>query len=127
MKASFRFNLAVAACALTTISAFAVDASSKTVKLDGWISESQCKADHAGKGADPACVAKCIKEGAKPVFVDAKNEVWGIDNPDSIKDHYGHHVLLTVTEDTSKKQVHVTKVSMLAQNAGTDKPNAEHK
>ncbi len=127
MRGIFKFNLVAAACALTTLAAFAVDASSRPVKLDGWISESQCKADHAGKGADPACVAKCIKEGGKPVFVDANNQVWAIDNPDAIKDHYGHHVLVTAIEDKTGKQVHITKVSMLAQNAGSGKPALEHK
>ena len=114
------------ACALT---AFAVDAP-KSVKMDGWISETGCGAAHASvKGANPACVAKCIKEGAKPVFVDdAKQNVYSIDNPDSIKDHYGHHVQFTGTEDASTKTIHIAKVTMLAsQGAGTDKMMSDPK
>lgn len=128
MRSIIKLNL-LAACALTTLSAFAVDATPKTVKVDGWISETGCGAAHAGKGANPSCVAKCIKEGAKPVFVDdAKGTIWTIDNPDSIKDHYGHHIEITGTEDASTKQVHIAKVTMLAdQGPGTDKMDMEHK
>ena len=52
--------------------------------------------------------------GEKAVFVDsAKKEVWAIDNPESVKEAWGKHVALTVTEDASAKSVHVTSVSVL--------------
>jgi hypothetical protein len=130
MKSTSKFAAAIAACALTTFTAFAVDAGPKPVKLDGWISETACGAEHASsKGANPGCVAKCIKEGAKPVFVDdAKKNVYTIDNPDAIKSHYGHHIEFTGTEDASTKTVHIAKVTMLAdQGAGSDKMMSEHK
>jgi hypothetical protein len=129
MKPTSKLAVAVAACALTAITAFAVD-TPKPVKMDGWISESGCGAEHASvKGANRSCVAKCIKEGAKPIFVDdAKQNIYSIDNPDSIKDHYGHHIQFTGTEDATKKSVHITKVTMLAdQGAGTDKMDMDHK
>jgi hypothetical protein len=129
MKALSRFQI-VAAFALTTLTAFALDAAPKTVKLAGWVSDSQCGADHASKGPNPSCVSKCIKEGAKPVFVDdAKNSVWTIDNPDAVKGHYGHHIQVTGTEDVAKKEVHITGVTMLA-DQGAAKPGGmdmEHK
>jgi hypothetical protein len=121
MKPVFKFNLA-AAC-LLAYAAFAAGSTDKSVKVDGWISESGCGAEHASsKGANATCVAKCIKEGAKPIFVDdAKQQVWSIDNPDSIKEHYGHHIQMTGTADAQKKEVHITKVTMLAdQGAKTD-------
>lgn len=120
----------VAALSLTTFAAFALDAAPKTVKIAGWISDSQCGVDHASKGPNPSCVAKCIKEGAKPIFVDdAKSIVWTIDNPDAIKGHYGHHIEMSGTEDAAKKQVHITGVTMLADQgaAKSDKMNMEHK
>jgi len=128
MKPIYKVQIA-AVFALTSLAAFAADATPKTVKVDGWVSETACGAAHAGKGANPGCVAKCIKEGAKPVFVDdAKSTVWTIDNPDAVKDHYGHHIEVTGTEDAAKKQVHITKVTMLAdQGPGTDKMDMEHK
>jgi len=122
MKSLLKLNL-VAACALTSIAAFALDTTPKTVTVDGWISETGCGVEHASsKGANAGCVAKCIKEGAKPIFVDdAKQQIWSIDNPDAVKDHYGHHIKVTATEDATKKQVHITKVTMLAdQGAKTD-------
>jgi hypothetical protein len=128
MKSIYKFQIA-ALFALTSLAAYAVDATPKTVKVDGWVSETACGAAHAGKGANPSCVAKCIKEGAKPVFVDdAKSTVWTIDNPDVVKNHYGHHIEVTGTEDVAKKQVHITNVTMLAdQGPGTDKMDMEHK
>jgi len=102
----------VAILALSSLTAFAAG---DAVKVDGWVSDSKCGADHAGKGANAACVGKCINGGAKPIFVDdAKNTVWTIDNPDAVKGHYGHHIEATATVDSDKKVVHITQVTMLA-------------
>jgi hypothetical protein len=85
------------------------------VKLEGWVSDSKCGAGHGAKDPDPDCVAKCIKGGAKPVFVDADGKVWDIDDPDAVKGHYGHHVSVEASVDPAAKSVHVVKVTMLAQ------------
>ena len=85
------------------------------VTLTGWVSDSKCGAGHGAKDPDPDCVAKCIKGGAKPVFVDASGKVWDIDDPDAVKGHYGHHVLVYASVDPAAKSVHVVKVTMLAQ------------
>ena len=78
----------------------------------GWISDSMCGAKMAGGTAkDQACVSKCIANGQKPVFVDTKNEVWSIDNPDAVKDFYGDHVRVRVTEDASNKSVHIDSIA----------------
>jgi hypothetical protein len=77
-------------------------------KSTGWISDSMCGAKHAGSGA--ACVKKCIDGGMKPVFVDGKNQVWAIDNPDSVKSFYGDHVTVTATEDASAKSMHIDSI-----------------
>jgi hypothetical protein len=45
---------------------------------------------------------------------DAKSEVWTIDDPDMVKNHYGHHIEATATIDANAKVVHITKVTMLA-------------
>ena len=95
---------------LAVSSAFAAE----SVTLDGWVSDSRCGADHGAKGPDVKCVNKCINEGAKPVFVDGQNKVWAIDDPDAVKGHYGHHVSVAATVDESKSAVHITKVTMLA-------------
>ena len=119
----------VAACALTAATAFAGNPG-KSMKVDGWISETKCGAAHASvSGANPSCVAKCIREGAKPVFIDdASKQTWTIDNPDSIKSHYGHHIEVMATEDADKKQVHITSVTMLPdQGDKSDTMMSDHK
>jgi hypothetical protein len=93
---------------MATVAAFAAD----STKVDGYISDAMCGAKHAGTGA--ACAKKCLAGGEKAVFVDsAKKEVWAIDNPESVKEAWGKHVAMTVTEDASAKSVHVTSVSVL--------------
>jgi hypothetical protein len=89
------------------VSARAVD----SAQINGWISDSSCGAKHAGSGS--ACVKKCIEGGMAPVFVDEeKKAVWSIDNPDSVKGHYGEHVTITGTPDTDKKSVHIDSVTV---------------
>ena len=84
-------------------------------KVSGYISDSMCGAKHNGSAPDAACVKKCIGGGAKPVFVDdAKKEVYTIDDPDSVKGHEGHHVSVVAKMDDSAKTIHITKLSMLA-------------
>jgi len=75
----------------------------------GWISDSMCGAKHAGSGAE--CVKKCIEGGMKPVFVDSKNQVWSIDNPNAVgKDFYGAKVRVKASEDAANKTMHIEAV-----------------
>ncbi len=97
--------LAMAAFALTAVGAQAATAT----KVNGWISDSMCRAKHMGTGA--ACVRKCIQNGMKPVFVDTKKQVWSIDNPSAVKNFYGDHVKVTATEDASAKSMHIDSIA----------------
>jgi hypothetical protein len=93
--------------ALVASVAFAGDA--KTV--NGWVSDSKCGVKGANAGA-AECTKKCIKEGASPVVVTDKDQkVLTVDNPDALKDHYGHHVAVTGHIDGDK--IHVDSVKML--------------
>ncbi len=84
----------------------------------GQISDSMCNAKHADgehgtkKMTDRACVEKCIKEGAKYVFVGEGDKVYKIANQSfaGLKAHAGHTVVLTGTmkDDT----VTVSKIAM---------------
>ncbi|HKM49110.1 MAG TPA: hypothetical protein VJX69_16075 [Terriglobales bacterium] len=86
---------------------FAGDA--KTV--NGWISDSKCGVKGANAGAE-ACTKKCIAAGASPVVVtDTDQKVLTVDNPDALKEHYGHHVAVTGHIDGDK--IHVDSVKML--------------
>jgi hypothetical protein len=84
----------------------------------GKISDSMCKAKHMGgehdgkKVTDRECTEKCIKEGAKYVFVGEGDKVYTIANQDfaGLKTHAGHSVILTATakDDT----LTVSKIEM---------------
>jgi hypothetical protein len=85
-----------------------------SAKVSGYISDSKCGAAHNASSPNVACVKKCIDAGAKPVFVDdAKKEVYVIDDPAIVKDHYGHHVAVTGRVNEADKTIHVSKLEML--------------
>ena len=87
---------------LFAISAFAAE-------WTGAISEAGCGAKHVdGSAAAVACVQKCVKGGAAPVFV-VDGKVLKIANADKVADHLGHKVTIagkldgdTVTIDSLK-------------------------
>jgi hypothetical protein len=93
------------------VSVAKVSFASDAQTVNGWVSDSMCGA----KGADAshaACAKKCIKGGASPVVVtDGDKKVLTVDNPDALKDHYGHHVAVTGHIDGDK--IHVESVKML--------------
>jgi hypothetical protein len=63
--------------------------------VSGYISDSMCGAKGATQNhAD--CMKKCLDKGALTVVVvDDSQQVLIIDNPDAVKGHEGHRVLLT--------------------------------
>jgi len=100
----------VAMLVLTLASGAIVASAADSAHINGWISDSQCGAKHAGTGAE--CVKSCIKNGMKPVFVDQENKaVWTIDNPAAVKPlFYGAHVSIVASMDAAKKSVHVDSI-----------------
>jgi malic enzyme len=79
--------------------------------VNGWISDSKCGVKGAN-AASEACTKKCIKAGASPVVVtDTDQKVLTVDNPEALKEHYGHHVAVTGQIDGDK--IHVDSVKML--------------
>jgi hypothetical protein len=105
-------RLFVIVLALSTVPAMAADMSA--AKVPGYIADSKCGATHNSSSPNAACVKKCIDGGAKPVFVDdAKKEVYTIDDPEVVKDHYGHHVNVIGKVDEADKTIHIGKVEML--------------
>jgi hypothetical protein len=90
------------------LSLFAIGAYAES--MQGTISDEHCGAKHVnGTAADQKCAAKCIGGGAAPVFVSG-DKVYKIDNPDAVKDHYGHKV--TVDGNVSGDSIHVDSVKM---------------
>jgi hypothetical protein len=96
-------KLVVKFVSVLALSAFAALAG----EWKGAISDSGCGAKHAdGKGQK--CVEGCVKKGMAPVFV-TEGKVLKIANPDKVKDHLGHMVVVsgkldgdTVTIDSVK-------------------------
>jgi len=94
-----RLGIAIAAAFFAGSLAMAADGT-----WTGYISDSKCKVSGAHDGARD-CTIKCVKEGAKYVFVnDADKKVYAIDAQDKVADHAGHHVTVkgSVEGDTLK-------------------------
>jgi hypothetical protein len=63
----------------------------------GYISDSKCGVKGANDKAGE-CTTKCVKEGAKYVFVnDTDKKVYVVDAQDKVAAHAGHHVTVTGT------------------------------
>jgi hypothetical protein len=53
-------------------------------------------------------------DGDKITFVaDSDGKSWNVVNPETLKDHVGHHVQLSAHVYADKGQIHVMKVTML--------------
>jgi putative cell wall-binding protein len=101
--------LLLASALLVSIASVSFASDAQTV--NGWISESKCGAKGANAGAE-ACTKKCIEAGASPVVVTDKDQkILTVENPDALKEHYGHHVAVTGHIDGDK--IHVESVKML--------------
>lgn len=76
----------------------------------GYITDSKCGAKAAHEGA-AECTAKCVKEGAKLVFVnDADKKVYTVDDQEKVAAHAGHHV--TVKGSVEGDNLKVTSIDM---------------
>lgn len=76
----------------------------------GYISDSKCGVKGANDGARE-CTIKCVKEGAKYVFVnDADKKVYAIDAQDKVAAHAGHHV--TVKGSVEGETLKLTSIDM---------------
>jgi hypothetical protein len=105
-----KFLLLLLAGALL-VSIASVSFASDAQTVNGWISESKCGVKGANAGAEE-CTKKCIAAGASPVVVtDQDQKILTVENPDALKEHYGHHVAVTGHIDGDK--IHVESVKML--------------
>lgn len=109
MKCRF---LATAACAIlfTAMPMLAADTT-----LTGYIADSKCNAAAANDGARE-CTIKCVKEGAKYVFVsDGDKKVYSLDDQSKVAEHAGHHV--TVTGSVEGDSLKLSSIAMAAPKA----------
>jgi len=93
------------------VSALAFDDMSKSMTVNGWVSDDKCGAKGANDKAE-ACTKKCLAAGAKMVIVtDGDQKVLMVDNPDALKGHEGHHI--AATGHMGKDSIHVESAKML--------------
>ncbi len=102
-----RFAMAMAAVLFAGALAMAADSS-----WTGWIADSKCGVAAAHDGARD-CTIKCVKEGAKYVFVnDTDKKVYVVDAQDKVAPHAGHHV--TVKGTVEGETLKLTSIDMAA-------------
>jgi hypothetical protein len=109
--------------AVTVFASFSVakDKAPKGQKITGWVSNDKCGVKDS---QDAACTKKCIGNGAKLVIVNDKDKsLVSLDNPDALKDHWGHHVTVTGTDNNGV--FHIDKVKMLAKGNGKKTPTTD--
>ncbi|HEY2460936.1 MAG TPA: hypothetical protein VGI16_09015 [Candidatus Acidoferrum sp.] len=89
-----RLTMGLAAMLFAGLIAVAANSS-----FTGYIADSKCNVQAAHDGARE-CTIKCVKEGAKYVFVsDGDKKVYAIDDQAKVAEHAGHHVTVTGTVD----------------------------
>jgi len=57
-----------------------------------------------------------ISEDGKSFVSDQDGKSWTINNPDAVKGHEGHHVILKAHVDSDKGEVHVASLKMAKDN-----------
>jgi hypothetical protein len=89
------------ALSLFSLSAFAEE-------YKAYISDAKCAAKHAAD-MNGKCVANCVKGGQAPVAV-VGDKVYKIADPDKVKDHLGHKVVINGKADGDT--LSITSVTM---------------
>src|ERR1700687_2551256 len=75
--------------------------------VSGYVSDSVC-GTKAASGGYADCTNKCLVKGAQLVIVvDITQQILTIDNPDVVKGHECHHVLLTGDINTHTSVIHI--------------------
>src|SRR5262249_8552893 len=97
-------KLRLAAVVAGSLFAGALALAAESGSWTGYITAAKWGRKGGHEGAEE-CAAKCVKEGAKLVFVnDADKKVYVIDAQDKVAGHAGHHVTVkgSVDGDTLK-------------------------
>jgi hypothetical protein len=68
------------------------------------------KADAAKKTVQ---VTGKVSDDGKMFVGDTDSKSWTIDNPEAVKGHEGHHVILPAQCDADKSEVHVMSLKMV--------------
>ncbi len=95
-------TLLITLCFATALLTLGVASAQDTMKHDN------AKVD-ASKTVD---VKGTISDDGKVFVSDKDSKNWNITNPDSVKGHEGHHVVLTALVDADKSEVQVMSLKM---------------
>jgi hypothetical protein len=106
------------AFAMMLVSFGAMDA--KTTTLSGWVSDESCGRAHIKPGKE-SCVAKCLRGGAsvghpewrpqRLVLVsDDGNTIWFVENPETLINQAGQHVLVDATSGKHANSVRILRL-----------------
>ncbi len=93
----------MAICFAMLILTFGIASAQDTMKSD------TMKADTAKKAVN---VTGKISEDGKMFVSDSDSKSWSIVNPEAVKGHQGHHVILTAHVNADKNEVHVMSLKM---------------
>ena len=94
------------------------------VSLGGWAKTTSKQEKSSTTTASKAMnFTGTVSADGKMFTADKTNKSWKIDNPDEIKAHEGHHVMLNANEDAATDTLHVNSVKMLSKSKGATKSN----
>jgi hypothetical protein len=66
----------------------------------------------SGASMKAVSITGTISDDGKMFVSDKDGKSWTISNPDAVKGHEGHHVILQAQVDADKSQVHVMALKM---------------
>jgi hypothetical protein len=66
----------------------------------------------SGTSMKTVSITGTISDDGKMFVSDKDGKSWTISNPDAVKGHEGHHVILQAQVDADKSQVHVMSLKM---------------
>ena len=100
-------TLLMTLCFAVTLLTFGVASAQDTMNHDSMKADAS-KVD-ASKTVD---VKGKISDDGKSFVSDKDSKNWNISNPDAVKGHEGHRVILTAVVDADKNEVQVTSLKM---------------
>jgi hypothetical protein len=94
------------------------------VSLGGWAKTNSKQEKSSTPAASKAMnITGTVSANGKMFTTDKTNKSWKIDNPDEVKAHEGHHVMLNANEDAATDSLHVNSVKMLGKGKGAANSN----
>ena len=116
------FVVTLALLTLLTLGAFAQDTAAGTsTKKSKKSSTAAASTDAGAKKAASSKLTGTIGQDGKSFTNDADQSSWTISNPDKVKGHEGHHVIVRGKTDDAAKSIAVSSVTMATAKSGSSK------